>query len=165
LVVILIELTPQITIITPLGFSMSLALLALILRAAFSAISPLFFYIIFEASLIPIRVIILGWGYQPERLSAVMAIMLYTMLASLPLLLVLFFLSNAGQGGFCLNTEISLTSSSSTTAFTACAFLAFLVKLPMFAVHLWLPKAHVEAPVGGSMFLAALLLKLGGFGI
>lgn len=122
------------------------------------------FYFLFEASLIPIRIIILGIGYQPERLPATFAIVIYTVVASLPLMLCL--VTQARKRTFSL---ISRTYSSSPTAQSRLLalglLLGFLVKFPIFFLHLWLPKAHVEAPLLGSMILAALLLKLGGYGM
>nr|YP_010233981.1 NADH dehydrogenase subunit 4 [Physunio superbus]QTA71664.1 NADH dehydrogenase subunit 4 [Physunio superbus] len=137
--------------------------LALILSLCFSLSSFLGFYVLFEASLIPILLIILGWGYQPERLQAGKYMMLYTVGASLPLLiLVLVILSDGGSvfwgWGYCV-------SVSKSWLVLLCGSLAFLVKLPTYGFHLWLPKAHVEAPVAGSMILAGVLLKLGGYGL
>lgn len=119
-------------------------------------------YTFFELSLIPIFLIVIGWGYQPERLRARLRLIFYTLLASLPLLALL-------RWKFANLRELTLTQLRRYNLKSEWAFvgiwLAFLVKTPIFLTHLWLPKAHVEAPVFGSMLLAALLLKLGTYGL
>jgi len=130
----------------------------------FSERSFLKFYIYFEISLIPIFLIIIGWGYQIERIGAAKAIILYTIIRSLPLLMLILSALTIGYDS--INTIVfNHVDYGTQTVFRFLAFSAFLVKLPMFFFHMWLPKAHVEAPVIGSMFLAAILLKLGGFGL
>ena len=127
----------------------------------------LLIYTSFELSVIPIFIIIMGWGYQSERLSASLSLIFYTLTASLPLLAMLLW----GCNQFSLTTlEIIfrknyLNSSTSALIFSLVLMTAFAVKLPIFGVHIWLPKAHVEAPVLGSMVLAAILLKLGRYGL
>nr|QBC73228.1 NADH dehydrogenase subunit 4 [Divia briandi] len=148
-------------------FTFLIASLNLILLLVFMSSNLIWFYFSFEASLIPTLILILGWGYQPERLQAGIYMMLYTVTASLPLLiLILYWYSTWGSSSMILmaNTP-SFFPSWLSSALMFATLAAFLVKLPMFTVHLWLPKAHVEAPVAGSMILAGILLKLGGYGL
>nr|YP_009918050.1 NADH dehydrogenase subunit 4 [Hirundo atrocaerulea]QLO82038.1 NADH dehydrogenase subunit 4 [Hirundo atrocaerulea] len=135
---------------------------------AFSSSELMLFYIAFEATLIPTLVLITRWGNQPERLNAGIYLLFYTLASSLPLLIAILHLHN--QMGTLYFPMLKLshptTSSSWTEMMSALALLmAFMVKAPLYGLHLWLPKAHVEAPIAGSMLLAALLLKLGGYGI
>nr|WRV01081.1 NADH dehydrogenase subunit 4 [Palaemon australis] len=139
--------------------------LLLTLVLTFSCLDYLLFYICFESSLIPTMILILGWGYQPERLQAGVYMLFYTLFASLPLLISLLSLYSAGGSLVMGLSSISYLSSSLVIFWYFCSVMAFLVKLPMYLVHLWLPKAHVEAPVAGSMILAGVLLKLGGYGL
>nr|WKU84086.1 NADH dehydrogenase subunit 4 [Parhelophilus rex] len=143
-------------------FMLNVLVLLLLLFLTFSSMNLFMFYLFFESSLIPTLFLILGWGYQPERLQAGMYLLFYTLFVSLPMLIIVFYMYNS------LNTlNFYLISNLNINYFILYLFLIlpFLVKLPMFLVHLWLPKAHVEAPVSGSMILAGIMLKLGGYGL
>uniref|UniRef100_A0AB39CCE2 NADH-ubiquinone oxidoreductase chain 4 n=1 Tax=Thyasira tokunagai TaxID=3055801 RepID=A0AB39CCE2_9BIVA len=149
---------PQSSYFTVLG------LLALICSIFFSVSDFFFMYLFFEGALIPIIFMILGWGRQPERFEAGLYMLVYTIMGSLPLLLGLlwlwgvntssFFLLQVHPGGYFEGSLAIMTIS-----------LAFCIKMPIFSVHGWLPKAHVEAPVAGSMMLAGVLLKMGVYGL
>nr|UPX88572.1 NADH dehydrogenase subunit 4 [Panorpa communis] len=143
-------------------FSLIILLLLILLFCTFSSLNLFMFYLFFEGSLIPTLFLIIGWGYQPERLQAGIYLLFYTLLASLPLLLGIFYLYKVTGN---LNMFMMNSMNYSNFLLYLCMILAFLVKMPMFLVHLWLPKAHVEAPVSGSMILAGVLLKLGGYGL
>nr|8ESW_4 Chain 4, NADH-ubiquinone oxidoreductase chain 4 [Drosophila melanogaster]8ESZ_4 Chain 4, NADH-ubiquinone oxidoreductase chain 4 [Drosophila melanogaster]AAF77234.1 NADH dehydrogenase subunit 4 [Drosophila melanogaster]AAF77246.1 NADH dehydrogenase subunit 4 [Drosophila melanogaster]ACI28550.1 NADH dehydrogenase subunit 4 [Drosophila melanogaster]ACI28563.1 NADH dehydrogenase subunit 4 [Drosophila melanogaster]ACI28576.1 NADH dehydrogenase subunit 4 [Drosophila melanogaster] len=143
-------------------FLLNIIILLLLLILTFSSMSLFMFYLFFESSLIPTLFLILGWGYQPERLQAGLYLLFYTLLVSLPMLIGIFYVMNKiGSMNFYLMNNFMFNYD----LLYFCLLCAFLVKMPMFLVHLWLPKAHVEAPVSGSMILAGIMLKLGGYGM
>nr|ANJ01491.1 NADH dehydrogenase subunit 4 [Calvia championorum] len=142
-------------------FSLLLILLLIFLIITFFSMNMFMFYMFFEASLIPILILIMGWGYQPERIQAGMYMFFYTILASLPMMLFIFYFNFKF---YCMDMNfLNLNFTSIILYFMM--LMVFLVKLPMFLFHLWLPKAHVEASVAGSMILAGIMLKLGGYGL
>ncbi|EYC52036.1 NADH:ubiquinone oxidoreductase subunit M [Hylemonella gracilis str. Niagara R] len=130
----------------------------------FSALDGLLFYVFFEATLIPMYLIIGIWG-GPNKIYAAFKFFLYTLLGSLLLLLALIFLYLKSGGSFDIATwhMLPLDGIEQTLVFFA-FFAAFAVKVPMWPVHTWLPDVHVEAPTGGSAVLAAIMLKLGAYG-
>jgi NADH-quinone oxidoreductase subunit M len=130
----------------------------------FAALDGLLFYVFFEATLIPMYIIIGVWG-GPRRVYAAFKFFLYTLLGSLLMLVALVFLYFKSSGSFDILTWHKLPLSLHTQTLLFFAFLAaFSVKVPMWPVHTWLPDAHVEAPTGGSVVLAAIMLKLGAYG-
>nr|AWN56240.1 NADH dehydrogenase subunit 4 [Eriopis connexa] len=142
-------------------FILLLLFLLLFLIFTFFSMNMFMFYLFFESSLIPILLLIMGWGYQPERIQAGFYMFFYTILASLPMMLFIF-------NFYKINNSLDMSffcSEINSVLMYFMMMMVFLVKLPMFMFHLWLPKAHVEASVAGSMILAGVMLKLGGYGL
>ena len=140
-----------------------LLIISLIFR--FSTFNILLFFFFFEITLIPIFLIIIGWGYQPERLRAGLLLIFYTIFASIPLLIIIIYWR---ENFYIYSFYLIVVHKFFTINFLLYVLItltAFSIKLPIFLVHLWLPKAHVEAPVAGSIILAGVLLKLGGYGL
>nr|YP_010737149.1 NADH dehydrogenase subunit 4 [Micromelalopha sieversi]WEP25238.1 NADH dehydrogenase subunit 4 [Micromelalopha sieversi] len=143
-------------------FLFNVVFLMIMLYLTFSVMNLFMFYLFFEGSLIPTLMLIIGWGYQPERIQAGMYLLFYTLFVSLPMLMGIFFIYNE------MNSMMFYFLKFFNMNYYLLYFsmiMAFLVKMPMYFVHLWLPKAHVEAPVSGSMILAGIMLKLGGYGL
>nr|AHF21621.1 NADH dehydrogenase subunit 4 [Argas sp. SpringbokSA-QMS95171] len=151
----------NLTVLNKEEFFFYLLLMMFLLLMCFSCSNLLFFFIFFESVLFPIIMMIFNWGFQPERLQAGIYMLFYTLFGSLPLLICLMF------NNFSLNFVYLIFCSwgLDSLIFFFLVVVAFLVKVPMFFLHLWLPKAHVEAPVFGSMILAGVLLKLGIYGL
>ena len=171
----LIVLTASITVIVVIAgwevitervsqYMAAFLILSGLMIGVFAAQDAMLFYVFFEATLIPMYIIIGGWG-GPNKIYAAFKFFLYTLLGSLLMLVALIYLYNAADSSFALADwyELPLTAQAQTWLFFA-FFAAFAVKVPMWPVHTWLPDVHVEAPTGGSAVLAAIMLKLGAYG-
>lgn len=145
-------------------FLMNLLLIEVLLLGVFSVLDILFFYIFFEAILIPMFLIVGLWGSRDRKIWAVYMLFFYTLCSSLPLLLGILYLYTIA-GTFNLEYLLNYNFLESEQYFLWLAFfLSFASKIPVFPLHIWLPEAHVEAPTVGSVLLAGILLKLGVYG-
>ena len=142
----------------------SFLILSGLMIGVFAALDGMLFYVFFEATLIPMYLIIGIWG-GPNKIYAAFKFFLYTLLGSLLMLVALVFLYNKSNGSFDILAwhQLPLSGTAQTLLFFS-FFAAFAVKVPMWPVHTWLPDVHVEAPTGGSAVLAAIMLKLGAYG-
>ncbi len=148
----------------PAQYMAAFLIMSGLINGAFAAQDAILFYVFFEAMLIPLYLIVGMWG-GPRRVYAAMKLFLYTLLGSLLMLVALIYLG-AQANSFAITDLQNLKQipmGVQQLVFIA-FFLSFAVKVPMFPVHTWLPDAHVEAPTGGSMVLAAITLKIGAYG-
>jgi NADH-quinone oxidoreductase subunit M len=149
-------------------FIILLFITQIFLNIAFTTFNLLVFYVAFEAILIPMFILILIWGSRERKIRSVYLLFFYTLVGSVPFLLSICYLINIGStdniiylnsSGYHLNIPFKVQE-----ILCYCFTLSFAVKMPMFPIHIWLPEAHVEAPTSGSILLAGILLKLGGYG-
>ncbi len=147
------------------GYILLLLVMEIMLFGVFLALDFLVFYLFFEISLIPMFLLIGRWGSKPRRSKAALYLFIYTFFGSLFMLFVIVFLYHwYGTLNYVNLLEKPLDESIQKIIWPA-VFFAFAIKIPMFPFHIWLPEAHVEAPTGGSVILAAIFLKMGGYGM
>lgn len=159
--IVIVRLNRFFNFITYLNYLNILIIILLFLILCFLSINLILFYIFFESRLIPVFILIMGWGFQVDRIQAGFYIILYTLLGSLPLFITIIYI-------YCWNYTLIFRLVELDYVriyFFLIIIISFLIKIPMYLVHLWLPKAHVEAPLVGSIILAGVILKLGRYGI
>nr|AHA52508.1 NADH dehydrogenase subunit 4 [Euurobracon breviterebrae] len=159
-----LSLSSKKKILHPFKFTQIMIFLMLFISLMFMSTNLIMFYIFFEMSLIPIILIIMGWGYQIDRIQASMYMMFYTLMGSLPLLIMIIYIF-FNKFSFSLMILKMNNLNFNNFYFLMMINMAFFIKMPMYLTHLWLPKAHVEAPIMGSMILAGTMLKMGSYGI
>nr|YP_009730172.1 NADH dehydrogenase subunit 4 [Ophiopholis japonica]QHT54228.1 NADH dehydrogenase subunit 4 [Ophiopholis japonica] len=145
------------------NFILLVLTILIFLIITFSSNSFIGLFLGFEGTLIPTLYLITRWGAQQERIEAGLYFVFYTLISSLPLFISLIYIYSANHHLSINLSSVNALGNISNASALFC-MIAFLVKVPIFSLHLWLPKAHVEAPVAGSMILAAVLLKMGGYG-
>lgn len=146
-------------------FLLIIFFLLIILIISFFSINLILFFIFFELSLIPLILLIIGWGNQINRIQASIYIIFYTLFGSIPLLIIIILIYNK-INRLIFNILTIFESNNIINLFYYIIIItAFLIKIPIYFLHLWLPKAHVEAPITGSIILAGIILKLGRYGI
>lgn len=149
----------------PAQYMAAFLIMSGLINGAFAAMDAILFYVFFEGMLIPLYLIIGVWG-GPRRVYAAIKLFLYTLLGSLLMLVAMVYLSTLAEGSFAIPDwhHIAHIGDTVQKLLFVAFFLSFAVKVPMWPVHTWLPDAHVEAPTGGSMVLAAITLKVGAYG-